>query len=42
MTYYADVNGDRVFDERDSIASLNRYCLISPVSFSCGNLCPPR
>ena len=40
MTYYADVNGDRVFDERDSIASLNRYCLISPVSFSCGNLVP--
>ena len=38
--YHIDVNGDRVFDESDSVASLNRYCLISPVSFSCGNLVP--
>lgn len=38
--YNIDVNGDRVFDENDSVASLNRYCLISPVSFSCGNLVP--
>ena len=39
-SYRADVNGDRAFDEKDSIASLNRYCLVSPVSFSCGNLVP--
>ena len=38
--YHIDVNGDRAFDESDSVASLNRYCLISPVSFSCGNLVP--
>lgn len=38
--YRVDVNGDRVFDENDSIAHLNRYCLVSPVSFSCGNLVP--
>lgn len=35
--YRVDVNGDRVFDEKDSIAHLNRYCIISPVSFSNGN-----
>lgn len=40
MTYYADINGDRQFDASDSVAHLNRYCLISPVSFSCGNLLP--
>lgn len=38
--YRVDVNGDRKFDENDSIAHLNRYCLVSPVSFSCGNLAP--
>ena len=38
--YHIDVNGDRVFDEKDSVKNLNRYCLISPVSFSCGNLVP--
>ncbi len=38
--YWADVNLDRVFDERDSIADRNLFCLISPVSFSCGNLVP--
>lgn len=38
--YRADVNLDRVFDEKDSIADKNLYCLISPVSFSCGNLVP--
>ena len=40
MSYQIDVNGDRAFDESDSIAHLNRYCVISPVSFSCGNLVP--
>lgn len=38
--YHIDVNGDRAFDASDSVAHLNRYCLISPVSFSCGNLVP--
>ena len=38
--YWADVNLDREFDERDTIADKNIYCLISPVSFSCGNLVP--
>ena len=38
--YWADVNLDHVFDEKDTIADKNIYCLISPVSFSCGNLVP--
>ncbi len=43
-THYfrADVNLDYEFDENDTLAGrdLNLYCLISPVSFSCGNLVP--
>ena len=39
-TYRADVNRDRVFDEKDSVTGKNLYCLISPISFSCGNLVP--
>ena len=39
-SYKVDVNLDGVFDEKDSIADKNLYCLISPVSFSCGNLVP--
>ena len=40
--FRADVNLDRVFDEQDTLAGrgLNLYCLISPASFSCGNLVP--
>ena len=38
--YWADVNLDREFDEKDTIADKNIYCLISPISFSCGNLVP--
>ncbi len=38
--YRADVNRDRIFDERDTLADRNLFCLISPVSFSCGNLVP--
>ena len=38
--YRADVNLDRAFDSRDTVADKNLYCLISPVSFSCGNLVP--
>ena len=38
----ADVNLDHVFDDQDTLAGrgLNLYCLISPKSFSCGNLVP--
>lgn len=39
-TYKIDTNCDRVFDEKDTVAHLNRYCIISPISFSCGNLVP--
>lgn len=39
-TYRADVNRDRVFDEKDSVADKNLFCLISPACFSCGNLVP--
>lgn len=38
--YKADVNLDREFDEKDLLTGKNLYCLISPVSFSCGNLVP--
>ena len=38
--YEADVNLDGVFDNDDNILDRNLYCLISPVSFSCGNLVP--
>ena len=38
--YRADINLDGVFDDKDSVADRNLYCLISPVSFSCGNLVP--
>ena len=39
-TYRADVNRDRVFDERDTVSDKNLFCLIAPGSFSCGNLVP--
>ncbi len=39
-TYRADVNLDRVFDEKDTVSDKNLFCLISPSSFSCGNLVP--
>ncbi len=42
ITYRADVNLDHEFDEKDTLAGrgLKLYCLISPTSFSCGNLVP--
>ena len=40
VVYRADVNLDRQFDENDTISHLNLFCLISPQSFSCGNLLP--
>ena len=38
--YRADTNLDRKFDTDDTVSDKNLYCLISPVSFSCGNLVP--
>lgn len=38
--YQADVNLDGKYDEKDTVADKNLYCLISPNSFSCGNLIP--
>lgn len=40
MVYRADINLDRAFDEKDTLADKRVYCLISPISFSCGNLVP--
>ena len=39
-TYRADVNLDREFNSGDVVDDKNIYVLISPVSFSCGNLVP--
>ena len=38
--YRADVNLDHSFDEKDTVADKHLFCLVSPVSFSCGNLVP--
>lgn len=38
--YVVDVNMDGTFDKNDSISDKNLYCIVSPVSFSCGNLVP--
>ena len=40
MVYRADVNMDHQFDENDTLQGKHVYCLISPNSFSCGNLVP--
>ena len=40
VTYRADVNFDHQFDENDTLADLNLYCITGPGSFSCGNLVP--
>ncbi len=40
VVYRADVNLDHEFNELDTVADKNLYCLISPISFSCGNLVP--
>ena len=37
-TYRADINLDREFDEKDTVQDKNLFCIISPYSFSCGNL----
>ena len=38
--YRADLNLDRKFDEKDTVADKNLICLISPCSFSNGNFVP--
>ena len=38
--YRADINLDHEFDAEDTVSDKHLYCLISPVSFSCGNLVP--
>ena len=38
--YHADINLDRQFDSSDTVTDKKLYCLISPNSFSCGNMVP--
>lgn len=38
--FRVDTNFDHAFNELDELGDRNLYCLISPVSFSCGNLVP--
>ena len=40
VSFRADLNLDHRYDEKDNLSHLNLYCLISPGSFSCGNLVP--
>jgi hypothetical protein len=40
LMYRADVNLDRNFDWGDVLTDKNLFCLVSPLSFSCGNLLP--
>lgn len=39
-SYRADANLDKKFDEKDTLAGKRLFCLVSPVSFSSGNLVP--
>lgn len=38
--FSADINLDKEYNSEDSLEGYNLYCLISPYSFSCGNLVP--
>ncbi|MBQ5908641.1 MAG: hypothetical protein IIW80_11405 [Treponema sp.] len=38
--YVCDINADGTFDENDTIKDKKLFCLISPASFSCGNMVP--
>ena len=40
LLYHADTNLDRKFDISDTVMDKKLYCIISPSSFSCGNLVP--
>ena len=39
-SFRCDANLDGVFDDKDSLKGYKLFCLISPCSFSCGNLVP--
>lgn len=39
-SFKVDVNLDGKFDEKDTVADKNLYCITSPISFSCANLVP--
>ena len=39
-TYLADVNCDGTYDDNDTIKNKNLFCLVTPCSFSCGNMVP--
>ena len=39
-TYKSDVNFNGEYDDGDTVKSKNLFCLVSPVSFSCGNMVP--
>ena len=39
-SFKVDVNLDGKFDDSDTVANKNLYCITSPISFSCGNLVP--
>ncbi|MCR4891255.1 MAG: S41 family peptidase [Lachnospiraceae bacterium] len=40
QNFNLDVNLDKKFDEKDGLKGYNIFCLVSPLSFSCGNLVP--
>ena len=40
LMYRADVNLDREFNWGDALTDKTIFCLVSPLSFSCGNLLP--
>lgn len=43
MTFKADVDGNGKYDSNDYIPSdVKVYCMVSPSSFSCGNMLPSR
>nr|MCR4822369.1 hypothetical protein [Treponema sp.] len=39
-TYQTNVNLDGDFDDKDYLTDVNLFCLVTPVSFSCGNAVP--
>lgn len=39
-SYRCDANRDHQFDQNDTLGSRKLFCLVSPCSFSCGNLVP--
>lgn len=39
-SYRCDANRDHLFDQNDTLGNRRLFCLVSPCSFSCGNLVP--